>query len=93
MGVKKACGAASVASYLRGRGARWGTRAREGTETERWVRERQEDQGMEQTVRKGEGNAKKLIHRHRDGTESRERDVGSKRWEAVKGRKSDRPRE
>lgn len=48
---------------------------------------------MEQTVRKGEGNAKKLIHRHRDGTESQERDVGSKRWEAVKGRKSDRPRE
>lgn len=48
---------------------------------------------MEQNVGKGESNTKKLIYRDRDGMESQERHVDSKRWKVVMGRKSTRPRE
>ena len=47
-----------------------------------------EDQGMEQSVRKGYSNTKKL----RDKMERQRRDVGSKQCKVVKCRKSKRPR-
>lgn len=53
---------------------RWGP-GREESDTERWIKYRQEDQETEQNVSKQESHTKKLNHRTRDGTQSPERDV------------------